>query len=291
MTPHELNVDLHCHSTVSDGVLPPAEVVRRAHARGVQILALTDHDATGGLAAAAAEARSLGLAFVPGVEISVTWAGQTVHMLGLGIDPGSRVLAAGLQGVREGRIERARQMARDLERVGVQGAWEGALAHAADAALVSRTHFARHLVDRGHCRDLGEVFRRYLVQGKPGFVPHQWARLTEAMDWIQAAGGEAVLAHPGRYELDRLALAELLRAFRDGGGVGVEVVCGSHAPHDASRFATLAREQGLRASRGSDFHAPGEGRFDLGEMPALSRDLSPVWADWQPARRLLEQAA
>ncbi len=278
--PWRLNADLHCHSSISDGTLAPEDVVARAHARGVQLLALTDHDELGGQARAAAAARSLGLAYVTGIEISVTWAGETVHVIGLGIDPGEPRLAAGISGVRSGRRARALEMAEQLRVAGIEGAWDGALRHVGNPDLVSRTHFARHLVESGVCADIGEVFQRYLVQGRPGYVPHRWARLSEAVGWIAGAGGTAVLAHPGRYRLNDTALWALIEEFREAGGTAIEVVCGSHTRDQYGRFARIAREFDLRASRGSDFHGPGESRVELGSLPDLPDAVVPVWADW-----------
>lgn len=278
--PGSINADLHSHSHVSDGVLAPAELVRRAHARGVELYALTDHDEVAGVSEAAACARSLGLAFVAGVEISVSWADETLHVVGLRLDPGHPALLEGLARTRAGRDARAREIAEQLAAVGIAGAYEGALQHAGNAELISRSHFARHIVELGHCRDVAEVFDRYLVRGKPGFVPHRWASLADALGWIQAAGGEAVLAHPGRYRLSPLALDTLLDEFTALGGRAIEVVCGSHTPDQFRRFEAVARRRGLCASRGSDFHAPGESRHDLGSLPPLPDSLRPVWADW-----------
>ncbi len=275
-----LNADLHCHSTVSDGVLAPAQLVQRAHANGVELLALTDHDELDALAQAAQAAGALGMRFVAGVEVSVSWAGETVHVLGLGIDADDRRLAAGLARTRQGRLGRARAIAAQLEAAGVPRAFEGALAHAGNPRMVSRTHFARHIVEAGICADVGEVFRRFLVEGRPGHVAHRWAALGEALEWIRGAGGVAVLAHPGCYRLDDTALRALIAEFRDRGGEGIEVVCGGHDAREYRVFARHAQAFGLRASRGSDFHAPGEGAADLGGLPALPSPLVPVWRDW-----------
>lgn len=275
-----LNADLHCHSDRSDGTLAPAEVVRRAHANGVDMLALTDHDELDGVAEAAVEAARLGLRFVPGVEVSVTWGGETVHVLGLAVDPACPALVSGLERTRSGRDERAREMAAQLADAGIPGAYEGAARYVGNPQLISRTHFARFLVERGVCGDVGEVFSRYLSEGRPGYVAHRWALLAEALEWIHAAGGVAVLAHPGRYRLGRTALLALIDAFRALGGEAIEVVCGSHAPHQYEQFARHAREFGLKASRGSDFHGPGESRVELGALPPLPAGLVPVWQDW-----------
>lgn len=273
-----LDADLHSHSTVSDGVLTPAEVVERAAGHGVQLFSLTDHDEVSGLAEAEATARALGLAFVHGVEISVTWATTTVHIVGLGIDPAHRPLLQALARVRSGRMARAQQMADGLAAAGIEDAYEGALRFVRNPDLISRTHFARHLVESGICRDVRDVFKRYLVAGKPGYVSHEWAHLDEAVRWISEAGGVAVLAHPGRYRVGELKLHELVHEFREVGGVAIEVVTSNHSPEQTRQFARVALEMDLEASRGSDFHGPGEAEnVELGAVAPLPAGLTPVW--------------
>lgn len=274
------NIDLHCHSTVSDGTLAPDALVRRAAANGVTVLALTDHDETAGLDAARDAAAECGVRFVPGVEVSVSWGGITIHVVGLGIDPAHEPLREGLRRTRSSRHARAARIAAALDAAGIRGSLEGALALAGNPDLVGRTHFARFLVEQGYARDVGGVFQRYLARGKPGYVPHRWAELGEAVSWIRGAGGRAVVAHPGRYALDRRELWRFFGEFRDTGGEGVEVVTGSHTRDQFGQFAGVAREFGLLASRGSDFHGPGEGGYDLGALPALPGGLTPVWHDW-----------
>ena len=278
--PWHLNVDLHCHSTVSDGTLEPREVVRRAHRNGVQAIALTDHDEVGGLAEAAAEAGALGLCFIPGVEVSVTWAEETIHIVGLRIDPRNETLVQGLASVRGGRQARAVEMAEGLAQAGIEGAYEGALRYVGNPDLISRSHFARYLVEIGACSDVRQVFQQYLVRGRPGYVPHRWARLEQAVEWILAAGGVAVLAHPARYRFDETRLWALVDQFRKAGGRGIEVVSGSHTEADFARFGQWSRDFGLAASRGSDFHDPAESTYDLGRLPRLPDSLEPLWADW-----------
>ncbi len=273
----ELNADLHAHSTISDGTMAPRDLVLRAAAQGVELFALTDHDEIGGLASAADCAREVGLAFVAGVEISVTWAGRTVHVVGLGIDPGNVALRDGLAAVRSGRRQRALDMAEQLKRVGIDGAFDGALKHVGNPDLISRTHFARHLIERGICGDNRDVFRRFLVEGKPGYVPHRWAQLAQAVQWITGAGGVAVIAHPGRYPFSENELWALAAEFRDAGGEALEVVTSNHDAVDVRRFAELALEFGFAASRGSDFHGPGESHAELGRIDALPYRLMPVW--------------
>jgi predicted metal-dependent phosphoesterase TrpH len=275
-----VNLDLHCHSTASDGALAPAELVQRAAAQNVDVLALTDHDQLDGLAEAREAADAAGIKFVDGVEISVTWRGVTLHVIGLQIDRREETLMRALRAVRAGRLGRAREMARSLDSVGIHGSFEGALRHAENPAMVSRTHFERYLVEIGAVSDMRGAFRRYLVAGKPGYVPHRWAALGDALRWISAAGGQAVLAHPGRYSLSADAMDGLLLEFRAGGGAGIEVVTGSHASDQYALFAALAAKHDLSASRGSDFHGPGEGA-ELGALPALDARLRPIWQHWE----------
>ncbi len=272
--------DLHCHSTRSDGVLPPAEVVRRAAARGVEVLALTDHDELAGLDEAREAAREAGVALVDGSELSVTWEGGTIHVLGLGIDAGNAALVSGLAAIRDTRDARARRIGDALAAAGIPDAFEGALRYVTSERLISRTHFARHLIEAGHARDMKDTFRRFLTAGKPGYVPHAWATLSHAVGWIHAAGGQAVIAHPGRYKLSAAGLRALLAEFRDLGGDALEAVSASHTPRQYAEFATLARAFGLKASCGSDFHAPGESRLDLGDLPAMPAGVDPVWSAW-----------
>lgn len=275
------NADLHCHSTVSDGLLAPAALVERAVANGVDLLALTDHDEVGGLDAAIAAAQSAGLRFVTGVEISVSWGDdQTVHIVGLGFDHRHPELCAGLERVRGGRDARAGRIAAELAKVGIEGAYEGALKYAGNPALISRSHFARYIVERGFAPDVKTVFEHWLAKGKPGYVSHPWAELAEAVGWIHAAGGLAVIAHPGRYRLSAAERRALYSAFKDLGGEGIEVVSGAATAEEIREFASIAREFGLLASRASDFHGPGESYTDLGRMAPLPPDLTPVWARW-----------
>ena len=272
-----MNADLHCHSAVSDGTLAPEDVAARAHANGVELWALTDHDEVGGQQRARDAALALGMPYLTGTEISVTFADTTVHIVGLGFDADDEKLKAGLAATRGGRKERAREMAGGLAKVGIEGSFEGALQYVGNPELISRTHFARHLVECGVCGDTQEVFRKYLVEGKPGFVPHRWATLRNAVTWITEAGGMAVIAHPARYKFSANEEYALFTEFKAHGGRGVEVVTGSHSAADAVRYADTALEFELLASRGSDFHSPGESRTDLGTLPPLPDRLKPVW--------------
>ena len=272
-----MNADLHCHSVVSDGTLEPEALAARAKANGVELWALTDHDEIGGQHRARDAALALDMAYLTGTEISVTFAGTTVHIVGLGFDVDDTRLAAGLHATRGGRRERALEMADGLAKVGIHGSYEGALQYVGNPELISRTHFARHLVDSGVCSDTQEVFRKFLVEGKPGFVPHRWATLKNAVTWITDAGGIAVIAHPARYKFSANEEYALFTEFKAHGGRGVEVVTGSHSSADAVRYTETAIEFDLLASRGSDFHSPGESHVDLGALPPLPDKLTPVW--------------
>jgi predicted metal-dependent phosphoesterase TrpH len=274
-----MNVDLHCHSTASDGALAPREVVGRAAQQGVELLALTDHDQLAGLAEAREAAQEAGVAFVDGVEVSVSWRNLTVHVVGLNVNPDNLALQAGLNQVRSGRIERAREMGRGLQEAGIAGCFEGAMELADNPAMVSRTHFARYLAQRGVVAATKDAFHHYLVPGKPGYVPHRWAQLAQAIRWILDAGGQAVLAHPGRYRLSAGAMSHLVEEFRGAGGRAIEVVTGSHSRDQYALFGALALRHGLAASRGSDFHGPGEGA-ELGGLPEMDPRLQPIWSGW-----------
>ena len=272
-----LNADLHCHSVVSDGTLTPEALAERAASHGVELWALTDHDEIGGQARAAAAAKAVGMRYITGVEISVTFLGKTVHIVGLGINTDNADLCEGLERTRGGRRLRAQDMADGLAKVGIKGAFEGALQYVSNPDLISRTHFARHLVETGVCRDTNEVFRKYLTEGKPGFVEHRWASLKDAVGWITGAGGMAVVAHPARYKFTPNEEYALFTEFKGHGGRGVEVVTGSHSAAEYVTYAATAQEFGLAASRGSDFHSPLESHTELGTLPYLPGGLTPVW--------------
>ena len=271
------NADLHCHSVVSDGTLTPEALAQRAKANGVELWALTDHDELSGQDRALAAAREVGLPYLTGTEISVTFAGITVHIVGLGMDHSNHALLAGLRATRGGREERAREMSDDLARVGIPGVYEGALKYVGNPELISRSHFARYLVEIGVCKETNEVFRKYITEGKPGFVPHRWASLGDAVRWIVDAGGVAVIAHPGRYKLTPTEEFALFTEFKAHGGRGVEVMTGAHGQADYAKYAGYCQEFDLAASRGSDFHSPDESHTDLGSLPDLPGSVTPVW--------------
>jgi predicted metal-dependent phosphoesterase TrpH len=282
--------DLHSHSTASDGTLSPTALVQRADAAGVEVLALTDHDTTDGIAEARRAAAAAGVVLIPGVEISVSWGGRTIHLVGLNVDPDHQALADGLATLRRFRDWRAQEIGRRLEKVGFDGAYDGAKA-LSNGRLISRTHFARFLVGCGAASDVRGVFQRYLVSGKPGHVAGEWTTLEDAVGWVRAAGGQAVLAHPARYGLTRTRMLRLLGELKDCGGHGLEVLSGSHSRDDCFTFARHARESGLRASAGSDYHGPESPWVELGRLPPMPSDCTPIWVDWDLPARIRALAA
>lgn len=288
----EPRYDLHTHSTASDGTLMPSELIHRAAAAGIDVLALTDHDETAGLEEAARTAAETGIEFIPGIELSVSWSHQTIHILGLQIDPASLALQAGTKQLRAFRHWRAEEIARRLDKKGISGSLQGAR-HYAKGEILSRTHFAHFLVEQGHARDLRQVFKRYLVRGKPGYVPGEWASLEQAMGWIHEAGGLAVIAHPARYRFSSTRLRQLIGEFREIGGLGMEVVSGSHSRDDVLHMANLCDQNGLAASAGSDYHGPENPYLDLGRLPRLPAGCQPVWTcnQWQTSRPDQEKVA
>ena len=274
-----LAYDLHTHSTASDGTLTPAELVARAAAAGIRTLSLTDHDTTDGCAEAAAEAARHGVGFLAGVEVSVTWKAMTVHIVGLGVDPGNPTLQAGLAGLRAFRDWRAEEIGRRLARDGgIAGTFERAR-DLSNGRLISRTHFARALVERGHAGAVRDVFKHYLVRGRPGHVPGQWATLGDAVAWITGAGGIAVIAHPARYPLNRTQFHRLAGEFKAAGGTAIEVVSGSHSPDDNRTMAARAQQLALLSSAGSDYHGPEQPYLELGRLPPLPAGCEPIWQD------------
>ena len=271
-----LRCDLHSHSTVSDGTLSPTEMVLRAHEKEVKVYALTDHDATEGLKEAASVAETVGLNFVPGIELSVTWSHQTIHIVGLGIDPDNEALNKGLMALREFRGTRGEEIARKLEKKGFENPLEGAKKYA-NGEILSRTHFARYIIEQGKAKDMKQVFKRYLVSGKPGYVAGKWASLEDALSWIHGAGGIAIIAHPARYKISATRLRQLISEFKELGGIGFEAISGSHSPEEEQRMAQLANKFGLYISKGSDFHSPENVYRELGYLPDIPTGSIPLW--------------
>ena len=280
-----IKVDLHSHSTISDGLMTPTALVCHAAKQGVQVLSLTDHDDVAGIAEARMAAAQNNITLIAGTEISVTWRNRTLHILGLRIDPQHLPLQQGLAQIRESRYARAQGIANELSKIDIANSLEGAQAYATKG-VISRTHFARFLIAQGHAKDMKTVFKRYLVKGKPGYVPHLWVSLEQALAWILGAGGLPVIAHPGRYDLGRTLMHQLLDEFKRGGGAGIEVVSGSHHPDQYGQFADLAQQYALLSSRGSDYHGPGHSYMDMGRLPDLPSRCQPVWHDWEEVRAL-----
>lgn len=278
-----LEYDLHSHSTASDGILSPSLLVSQAQGTGLRYLALTDHDTTEGIAEAKIAADQIGIILVPGVEISVTWGNITVHLVGLGIDHANAKLQQELAGLRKFRAWRAEEIGRRLAKHNIHMAFEGAK-NISNGTLISRTHFARFLVQQGFATEERQVFKHFLVPGKPGHVPGEWAKLDQAVDWIKQAGGQAVLAHPGRYKISHDNLRLLITEFRAAGGQAIEVVSGSHCPEDNHAMARLALEFEVLSSAGSDFHRLGANWHELGRLPQLPSGCIPVWRDWPAAK-------
>jgi predicted metal-dependent phosphoesterase TrpH len=274
------NFDLHNHSTCSDGLLTPTQLIELAARTGTDAIALTDHDNTDGLEEAEKAARRAGIGFVPGVEISVSWGDTTLHVVGLKVDPSSAVLRAGLAQIRSGRLGRAKQIGAALAKIGFPDTFDAAMELARNETLLSRTHFARHLVERGAVRDIQQAFDKYLARGKAAYVSHRWAQLKDAVQWIRASGGTAVLAHPGRYDLKPMMRDEMLQQFKAFGGTAIEVITGSHRPEQYALWQREALEHGFLASRGADFHGPGESPCEPGRLPPLGGALTPVWSSW-----------
>jgi predicted metal-dependent phosphoesterase TrpH len=270
-----LSIDLHTHSTYSDGVLEPADLVRRAASRGVRLLALTDHDDTGGLVEATQAAAGLDIVLVPGVEISAVWNGQTIHVVGLDIDAHAPGLANGLASIRRSRGERAIRIAAQLDAAGITCSLPGAARHAGNSAAIGRSHFARFLVEQKHVRNSSDAFRRYLGAGRPGYVPPCWPELAQAISWIHGSGGQAVLAHPDRYRLPPRAMRSLFESFAQSGGDAIEI--SGDGRFKSSAQVRLARQFGFALSSGSDFHAPGKNVPDLGDVTQIPDDERAVW--------------
>lgn len=279
------HIDLHCHSNISDGVFTPTELVQYAANQGVRVLALTDHDDTAGLDEARATAQAHGIQLINGVEISVTWRKRTLHIVGLKVDPHHPPLAEGLQKIRAGRHTRAEGMAQSLDKIGIHGSLEGAYRYA-KKGIISRTHFARFLIEKGYATEMRKVFKKYLVKGKPGYFEHRWANLEEAVGWIVDSGGTAVIAHPGRYEIGRPTMLELMEEFRALGGKAIEVVTGSHTADQYQEFSRISQMFGLQASQGSDYHGQGLSYMEMGRLPQLPAGCVPVWQDWPEVNSL-----
>jgi predicted metal-dependent phosphoesterase TrpH len=272
--------DLHTHSRASDGYYTPTELVKQAHLANIDFLALTDHDSTEGIREAMQASRGISLEIIAGTEISVTWQKKVIHLVGLNIDPENHTLKEGLMKLQKVRLERAQEMGLRLEKSGLPGLFEAAREMAGDG-MITRTHFAHQIMRLGLASEVRDVFRSYLTPGKPGYVSTQWATLEEAVNWVQAAGGVTVIAHPQRYRLTQSLRQRLLGEFRELGGTAIEVLSGSAPPQEVQASVEWAKRHDLMASCGSDFHDPRQGWPKLGRLPNLPTGLTPVWSAWE----------
>lgn len=270
------NYDLHCHSNASDGALSPTEVVQRAHEHGVTSLALTDHDTVVGLSEAQTAATAAGIELIPGIELSTSWQNKCFHIVGLGIDPAYPPLAEATRNLQIMRSERAKKIAEKLEKKRIPGAL-AAVKKAAGNGMITRTHFADFLLSQFHVSTQQEAFDRYLGAGKDAYVATIWAEMELAVNWITGSGGVAVLAHPLRYKLTASWMRRLLAAFKEAGGLGIEVVTGRYNSDEIKLVAGYAKRFELAGSVGSDFHSPANQWVELGRLAPLPENITPVW--------------
>ncbi len=268
--------DLHCHSIASDGSLTPTELVQRAKAMGVTSLALTDHDTINGQREAQTAARSNAITLIPGIELSTTWENKCFHIVGLNIDPEHSNLNQGIQKLQTLRTERAKKIANKLEKKSIPGSYE-AVIKAAKGGMITRAHFSSYLLAQNYVSTQQEAFDKYLGKGKPAFVSTVWADLHDAIDWINQAGGVAVVAHPLRYKMTASWMRRFLSFFKEAGGQGIEVVTGRSNPDEIRRAMLYATQYGLAASVGSDFHTPDNKWVELGRLAPLPKNMTPIW--------------
>lgn len=274
-----MKVDLHSHSYFSDGALSPTELVKRAHEQGISHLALTDHDTIEGLSEARKAAAEVGLEMINGIEFSCTWEKQLLHIVGLNIDPSNAVLRKGIAINKRLRLERAEAMFEDLEQHDIN-VRDAVAQQIQDRGVPTRPHFAQALVEQGYAKDKKQAFKRFLVRGKPGYIPMIWPSLIEVGSWIEAAGGIAVLAHPNRYKLTRTKLSRLISEMIPAGILGIEVSTSTTDKQQAAMLGQLSLQFGLWASVGSDFHSPDQPWARLGSAADLANDLNPVWTNF-----------
>lgn len=270
------NYDLHCHSTASDGALSPTELVQRAHEYGVTSLALTDHDTVTGLNEAQAAATATGIKLIPGIELSSSWKNKCFHIVGLGINPDYPPLREATRNLQVMRMERAEKIADKLEKKNIPGALEAVKKNAGEG-MITRSHFANFLLSQFHVSTQQEAFDRYLGTGKAAFVATTWTDMEQAIKWITQSGGVAVLAHPLRYKLTASWINRLLAAFKEAGGLGIEVVTGRYSADEIRVIANYAKRFELAGSVGSDFHSPDNQWIELGRLAPLPDNIKPVW--------------
>ena len=272
-----LSIDFHMHSTASDGVLSPTTLVELCHENNVQVMALTDHDTTEGLAEAKSVAESKGITFINGVELSATWNKKVLHIIGLNIDPENPELINALEDLKQQRLNRAERIAKKLNGIGISGSLEGAKKFSS-GGLITRPHFAQFLVDQGHATDPQDAFKRYLGDNKKAYVSTEWPEMEKVVETIKYAGGIAVLAHPLRYKMTASWLRRLLTSFKEVGGQGMEVVCGYYTSTEIETSIGYALKFELMGSVGSDFHGHSQYSNIPGKIPPLSESIIPIWS-------------
>tara|TARA_R110001583_G_scaffold81253_2_gene216989 strand:+ start:17561 stop:18436 length:876 start_codon:yes stop_codon:yes gene_type:complete len=282
-------IDLHSHTTASDGQLTPTELIIRAANRQVNMLAITDHDSVDGLQEAqqVIDEKSLKITLINGIEITTNWLNHEIHVVGVNIDPNNQQLTNLIELQKEKRESRAIEMGKRLAKANIEGVYEGAKALAGEGAI-TRAHFARYLVEQGVAPTFQKVFDKYLSRGNTGYVPHNWVDIEHAIEVIHQAGGQAILAHPNHYNLSNKWMRRLFVDFKDAGGDAMEVALGQQSPQLRLQLAMWSEEYGLLASQGSDFHFVGRWR-DLGKALHLPEIAKPLWLDWPSYQQLKQQ--
>ena len=273
-----MNVDLHCHTTVSDGALSPAQLIALAVDREIDMLAITDHDSID--CYRQIDTARADLTLITGIELSTTWQGRSVHIVGLNIDLKNPALLEGVSQQSLARDQRAVKISQRLEKLGFENTLQGARS-ISNGGQIGRPHFAQHLVQIHAVTSVQQAFNKYLGSGKAGDIKEHWASLEDVISWIRNAGGVAVLAHPTKYKMTRTKLCLLIEDFIDAGGEAMEVISGAQNPSITGSMAALCHKYNLLASCGSDFHAPEQPWASLGHVPQLPSNCKPVWTHWQ----------
>lgn len=274
-----MKFDLHCHSYYSDGTLSPTQLIEHAKEREISHLALTDHDTLDGLNEAQKAAQDNGIELINGIELSCTWENQLLHVVGLNIDPTNKVLRLGVKQNQQRRLDRAESMFEDFEQHDIF-LRESVALQIENRGVPTRPHFAQALVEAGYAKDKKQAFKRYLVRGKPGFIPMVWPSIDDIGKWITDAGGVAVLAHPNRYKFTRTKLSRLISEMIPAGITGIEVSTSTTDKQQSKMLGDLATQFELLSSIGSDFHSMDQPWARLGCAEELSKDLTPVWTNF-----------
>jgi len=274
-----MQYDLHTHTTESDGKFTPDELITQAEIAGIDVLAITDHDTISGLAKAYQAVLNKNISLISGVELSVSWCNRSFHIVGLNINPENNLLVDSLAEHKQQRESRAIKIGEQLDKCGIPNAYDGAKQLASDEAI-TRNHFARFLVNNGHAKNINDVFKKYMVKNKPGYVKTHWINMEDGIDLLNQSGGTAVLAHPLRYKLTGTWIRKLLTAFKQAGGLGIEIVTGNSTQNEVLLAADYARHFELSGSVGSDFHGHENNGIHLGKLNKLPKDIVPVWESW-----------